>query len=320
MAVRPLVQILCPAVLGLVLVTACTDAREPADPAAPASTSVDASIEGPAPLGAPALWTLADEDTTVHLFGTVHILKPETEWRTEAFDAVLQSADAIYFEADVSSPEAQQAMTRLVPQLGVYTDGTKLTDVLNEADEQDVKEAADLIGVPMAAVEPMKPWLATVQLSMLALQKQGYEPDSGVEMVLSALAAETDTELRYLETGEQQLRFFADAPVEDQVAFLVASAQQIEDDPDLLDTLVAEWAEGDVAAIGSIMADPATMGSEQVYETLIVERNRNWTRQIKDLMDAEPGVFLMAVGAGHLAGTDSVVEMLRAEGIAVEGP
>ncbi|MEM0986289.1 MAG: TraB/GumN family protein [Pseudomonadota bacterium] len=304
-------------VLGM---TACGDAPPP-DVSEPVDTEVDgAQPADPAVPGAPAIWRVSDEDTTVHLFGTIHILRPETEWKTPAFEQIIETVDAIYFEADVTSLDAQQSMARLVPQLGVYTDGTKLTDVLSDADEKEVKEAADLIGVPMAAMEPMKPWLATVQLSMLALQKQGYDAESGVEVVIGDAAADSDIALRYLETGEQQLRFFADAPIDDQVDFLVASAEQIENDPQLLDRLVAEWAEGDVDAIAEIMANPDIMGSRKIYDTLIVERNLNWTEQITDLMEAEAGAFLIAVGAGHLAGEDSVVEMLRRQGFTVEGP
>lgn len=270
--------------------------------------------------GAPALWTVSDSDTTVHLFGTVHILKPETEWRTPQFDAMFETTDAVYFEADVSSPQAARDMARLVPQLGIYTDGKRLSDVLDSDEEREVEEAMDYIGVPMSAIEPMKPWLATVQLSVQALVKQGYSPDSGVETVLTEAAEAAGKELRFLETGEQQLRFFADMSQEDQVEFLVASAVQIEENPELLDTLVAEWAQGDVEEIGHIMADPEVMGSQHVYDVLIVERNANWVDQITALMEAEAGTFLIAVGAGHLAGEDSVVEMLRADGFEVDGP
>jgi len=310
------------------------DGDEEGAPAAPPSPSSSAASNEAAPQpeagdrapatgpgeGAPAVWTLSDEDTTVHLFGTVHILKPETVWRTPGFNEIFEAADAVYFEADVSSPQAAQAMAGLVPELGIYSDGTRLSDVLDAEEEREVEEAMDHIGVPMSAIEPMKPWLATVQLSVQALVKQGYKPDSGVETVLTEAAKDTGKPLRFLETGEEQLRFFADMPQEDQVEFLVASAVQIEENPQLLDTLVAEWAEGDVEAIGQIMSEPEVMGSEHVYDVLIVERNEDWTDQIETLMEDEAGTFLIAVGAGHLAGEDSVVEMLRARGYEVEGP
>lgn len=310
---------------GLLLaLAACQPASTPEEATTPAPTAASEAastpVTGPAPLGVPALWRVADEDTVLHLFGTVHILRPETEWRSEAFEGVFEAADAVYFEADVLSDEAQLQMAALLPQLGVFNDGTRLSDLLEPEEAREVREALEIVGVPQAAIEPLKPWLATVQLSVLALQQQGYEPDSGVESVLTADALEAGKELRFLETGEQQLRFFADMPLEDQVDFLVASAEQIEDDPELLDRLVAEWAEGDVTAIGTIMAEPDAMGSELVYDVLIVERNANWTRAIETLMAEEAGTFLMAVGAGHLAGEDSVVEMLRARGYEVTGP
>ena len=292
---------------------------ETPDVSSPPPAEDQADIDLP-PLGAPAIWTLADEDTTIHFFGTVHILKPDVEWRTAELDATLAAADALYLEADVTSPEAQATMARLVPQLGVFTDGSKLTDFLTEDEAREVRETAEIIGLPMAALEPMKPWLATVQMSYLSLQQQGYEEGKGVEMVLKALAAEDDIPLRFLETGEQQLNFFADLDIEDQVDFLVASAIQIEEEPGMLDQLVAEWAEGDIDDLAHMLAEPDAMGSEAVYDVLIVERNRAWAEAVADLLEAEAGTFLFAVGAAHLAGEDSVVEMLRADGFEISGP
>ncbi|MEM1105565.1 MAG: TraB/GumN family protein [Pseudomonadota bacterium] len=272
------------------------------------------------PFGEPPIWTVADEDTAVHMFGTVHILKPETEWKTPALEALLGEIDALYFEADVASPEAAARMAGLVPRLGVFQDGTKLTDLLDASQLKEVEEAAALIGLPMAAIEPIKPWLATVQMSVLALQQQGYAADSGVESVLTVEAEAQGIPLRFLESAEQQLNFFADLPLDDQVDFLVTSAIQIEDDPTMLDTMVEEWAEGDVDDLAAMMAEPDVMGSQEVYDVLIVERNQDWTAQIEALLEAEAGTFLIAVGAAHLAGDDSVVEMLRAAGYTVEGP
>ncbi|MEM1234930.1 MAG: TraB/GumN family protein [Pseudomonadota bacterium] len=317
-------------VAALALLGACgtpaSDTTQPTDagtttaPEPTAERPVEPAREDLPPVGEPPIWTLSDADTTIHLFGTVHILKPETEWKTSTLETVLGEIDALYFEADVASPEAAAEMARLVPQLGVFTDGTKLSDLLDPEELREVEEAATLIGLPMAAIEPMKPWLATVQMSVLALQKQGYAADSGVETVLTSEALDRGIPLRFLESAAEQLNFFADLPIDDQVEFLVTSSIQIEDDPNLLDTLVEEWAEGDVDDLAAILAEPDMMGSDGVYDVLIVERNQNWVSQIKSLMEAEAGTFLMAVGAAHLAGDDSVVEMLRAEGIAVSGP
>jgi uncharacterized protein len=319
---------------ALALLAACgngveeTDAT-PTEPVDAASSIVAPAPDQPAsetpredipPFGEPPVWTVADADTTVHLFGTVHILKPETEWKTPSLETVLGDLDALYFEADVASDAATAEMARLVPQLGVFQDGTKLSDLLEPEELREVEEAAELIGLPFVAIEPMKPWLATVQMSVLALQRQGYAADSGVETVLTAEAETRGIPLRFLETASEQLNFFADLPLDDQVDFLVTSAIQIEDDPNMLDALVEEWAEGDVDDLAAMMAEPDVMGSAEVYDVLIVERNENWARQVKALLEGEEGTFMMAVGAAHLAGDDSVVEMLRADGLEVTGP
>jgi len=262
----------------------------------------------------PALWMVKDEDTVVYLFGTVHLLKPETKWQNPRFEAAFAASDAIYQEADVTSDEATQGMMKILPGLAMYSDGRKLSDVLDDEEEREVKEAADIVGVPMAGLEGMQPWFAGLSLMQVQIMKQGYKPDSGVETVINAMATDSGKDIRYFETAAQQLQLLGGLPEDSQIEFLVQGAIAIEDDPDMLNRLVADWAEGDVASIGEIMSGVDDWGDQTVYETLLVNRNKDWAVQITDLMDDEAGTFFVAVGAGHLAGEDSLVALLRANG------
>lgn len=108
-------------------------------------------------------------------------------------------------------------------------------------------------------------------------------------------------------------------PTDVQVDFLVSSAESIEEGGDVLDTLVSEWVDGDVHGIGLLMSNPDMMGSDDVYDALLKSRNEIWVGKIEAMLE-EPGTRLIAVGAGHLAGEDSVIEMLEAKGYEVEGP
>lgn len=298
------------------------DGPAPTPPEVSEETQADSTVQpaGSERTGAPAVWTLSDEDTTIHLFGTVHVLKPEMTWRTPDFDALVSTVDTIYFEADVTSDEAQAAIAPLVMQEGLYgASGGSLTATLDDEEEREVEEALDLLGLEMAAIDPMKPWMAGVQLASAQVAAAGYDPNSGVEMVLSGIAAEQGIEIGYFETAVEQLGFFVNLPEGDQVDFLVQSAIDIEDNPGLLDEIVEDWASGDVSGIADLLAEPSALGSDAVYETLIVERNTNWTPKIEALLE-EPGVKMVAVGAAHLAGDDSVVQMLRDSGYTVSGP
>ncbi|WP_321490644.1 TraB/GumN family protein [uncultured Hyphomonas sp.] len=269
--------------------------------------------------GEPAVWTLADEDTTIRIMGTVHFLRPELDWRSEQIDTALAEAGTLVFEADVSSQEAASEMMAFVSSHALFTDGRQLTSLLDEAETAELKEALDYLGFPLGAMETFRPWYAAVNLSVLQMQKDGFDPGAGVEQVLEREGKAAGKDFAYLETIEEQLGRFANLPDDEQVDFLISSAESVEEGSEMLDVLVNEWEDGDVAGLAALMSNPEMMGSEAIYDALLKERNQDWLPKIEAMLD-EPGTVLVAVGAGHLAGKDSVIELLRARGYEVEGP
>lgn len=283
------------------------------------NTALDAARATRGP-GAPAMWLLSDEDTQIHIFGTVHLLRPELEWRTEAFDAALAQSDKIVFEVDMSSVEAQRAITTDFLARGMFQDGRTLREVLSEDDETVVSDAFDSVGVPMDAMNTFEPWMASVNLGVMKLVADGYDPSSGVETVIEAEAIEAGKSFGYLESISQQADAFDLLDERDQISMLYESALMLEESPQMLDLLVDEWADGDIDGIASLVASPDGVGfSGPVYDALLVDRNRKWVPQIETMLN-EPGTILIAVGAGHLAGPDSVITMLREKGYEIEGP
>jgi len=117
------------------------------------------------------------------------------------------------------------------------------------------------------------------------------------------------------ETGAYQLGLLASVPEEEQISLLVQTAQQIEDDPDFLESLIAKWAVGDVTSLAEMIAKDDVFGSGEIYNLMIRTRNANWSSQLKTLLDEEAGTFFVAVGAAHLAGEDSVQNLLAANDI-----
>ncbi len=269
--------------------------------------------------GAPLIWTLKDSDTTIHFFGTVHILRPETEWRSPAFEAAFAAADKLVLEADVSSPEAQQSLAALIPKYAVFQDGQTLTGVLDDDDEAVIGEALASLNIPIAAMDTVKPWFVGLQMSVLQIVQAGYDPESGLETILTAEANKAGKSFGFLETAEDQFAILAGGDLEDQIDGLVFASETLALGPKFLDGLVSEWADGDLTGLSEIVANPAAFGGEEAYNDLLVKRNRNWVPQIKSMLD-EPGTVFVAVGAAHLAGDDSVIAMLRNDGLVVAGP
>ena len=265
--------------------------------------------------GTPAMWTFSDKDTTVNIMGTVHLLKPDVVWKSPAITEALAKADTLVLEADVASPESQAGLQKLVMEYGIFSDGETLSGVLEEDDEAAVSAVLEANGIPMQAMDTMKPWMVSLQLGMMQIMQAGYDPQSGVETKLIAEAG--DKKLAYLESVETQIKTLGGAPIDEQVQGLMATLGTLDLGEEYLDTLVAEWADGDVKGIGAMMSNPAIFGTQEAYDALLTTRNKNWIPGIKALLD-EPGNKLVAVGAGHLAGPDSVIGMLKDKGIKVK--
>ena len=284
--------------------------------AAPALADNHASTETAAAVPAtggngPALWKVADEDTTIYLFGTVHVLPQGIEWYDATIANALEGSDMIVTEIKMD-PASETKLQQLSISMGMLPSGTTLRSLLTPEQTTAYEAALAKIGAPPAAFDQLKPWLAGLTLSLIPLMQQGYDPNSGVEKVLLAKAG---TKCQgALETAEFQLGIFDGMPTEGQVAFLMEAATGMDEVKPTLDRMVAEWAKGDADALAAIMNEG--MSDPAVAEALLYSRNANWAEWIDTRLD-KPGSVFIAVGAGHLAGAKSVQDYLAQKGITV---
>lgn len=264
----------------------------------------------------PALWTVEADGATVHLFGTFHLLPRELNWRTDAVDAAFASADTLWLEADILSPEVQARLQALIPQLGLNPQGVTLSSLLGEEGFAAFEQQARELGIPAANFEPLQPWLAGIMLGAMQLQSFGFDPAAGVEAILSANARETGKALDYLETAESQLRMLAGLSMETQVEWLRVSLEDMSGLRSEMDRMVTAWATGDMDTLDAQVNGSIRDASLELHDALMVDRNRAWIPQI-EAMIAAGGTHFVAVGAGHMPGNDGVVELLRAQGYTV---
>ena len=257
----------------------------------------------------PALWVVKDEDTTIYLFGSVHILKPGLGWFDDGVKAAFESSDQLMLE--LVEPPVAEAQA-LFGKLAMDQQGKTLRSKMNDADRAVYETAMGKLGLPAAALDPFDPWAAAITISLLAIQKTGFDPNSGVEKQLTAAANAIKKPSAGLETMEFQLGVFDTLPESEQIAFLVETAKQIDDAGANMDKMVDMWTAPDPEGLGQLMNEGLT--SRTLYDALLTKRNANWAKWIAARMD-KPGVTFMAVGAGHLAGPTSVQTLLPAYGL-----
>lgn len=282
---------------------------------APADALAQDAAAAPAIQGnGPALWVIKDEDSTLYLFGSVHVLRPTTGWASPRVTAAFDSASDIWFE--ISNPDDQAAIVPLIQQHGLSPE-TPLSSRLTPEEMAELDAAATTMGASAAQMDPMKPWLAALTLSVAPLVKAGYDPKSGVELVLKARAEAAGKPIHGFETLDKQVGLLAGLPDDVQLAFLRETLKDYQDATAVLDAMVEAWSTGDVATLGRIMVEEMKADSPALYKALLVDRNTDWADQIQTLLQGS-GTAFIAVGAGHLAGSDSVQAILQSRGVTVE--
>lgn len=263
-------------------------------------------------LGAPALWKASDADSHVWLFGSIHIMPAEQDWRTPLFDKILVKAARVYFETDMS-PEQQALIGAEAFARGVYTDGTLLTDVLDDKQEALLRSVAADNDIALGPILAMRPWMATQMLTGPIMIQSGFIGE-GVELqVMREVAAD---KLGFFETGSQQLDVLATGAEDSAVAMLM---QALEDMPTMsasLKDMLRMWLDGDSDELHDMMMRE-TVGIDGLADRLLFTRNTNWLGPIEAML-ADNESSLIIVGAAHLTGEEGVPALLARAGYTLE--
>lgn len=267
-------------------------------------------VAAPAPIMAkPALWKVSDADTTIYLFGTIHLLPKGIEW----FDGPVATAFGQSQELITEIPEiAEGESISMMLKHGTLPAGQTLRGMMSDAERAKYDAAMTGMGLPPAAFDRYKPWFAAVALATLPLHKAGYSMENGIDNQLDKRNKELGRPRSGLETLDYQLGIFDSFSPEVQKTYLFSVIDALPTIPEEIQKMVDAWTRGDVDQLAVLLNsetdDPA------LYEALLTKRNRNWAGWIDNRLD-QPGVVFIAVGAGHLGGKDSVQAFLAKDGI-----
>jgi uncharacterized protein YbaP (TraB family) len=263
-------------------------------------------------LADPALWVAKSPTTTVYLFGTVHVLPKDARWHDPAIDKALAASGTLYVEEDDDDPVTMQM---LVLKYGMDLQHP-LSGHLDDADRTRLSAAAKATAITggIATLNAMRPWLAALTITVAPIIKAGYDPKSGVDKQLEREFKTAGKPVDAFETAQGQIRIFAGMSQALQMELLRNALDDYAKGPAQFRMLVKTWQAGDVAAIDRNVDGGMRKHYPKLYRVLLVDRNRKFARRIATLLKQD-GIVFVAIGAGHLAGPDSVEAQLRKLGI-----
>lgn len=256
----------------------------------------------------PAMWTLSDSDTKIYLFGTFHLLPEGYAWRTPKFDKAVAESSGLVTE--LGDPAAGMGT---MMSLGVSPGLPPIMERVPEDKRDELRRMIEESGLPVAILDKLETWAAAIALLGVTFKRLDLDPGAGVETGLTAGFKQAGKPIEGLESVAQQFGFFDALPEDAQRAFLAGMLDDPAELKRLFERMTAAWSAGDVAGIAATFNEDVDF-SPLLHERLLKQRNAAWAEWLAKRLD-KPGTIMVAVGAGHLAGPDSVQAMLAKKGL-----
>jgi len=261
------------------------------------------------------LWTVEGQRNTIYMLGSIHVLRPGYGGLPLAAERAYDDAEQLVMEIDLDDAAADpSAMLATMQQAALLPDGKTLRGVLG-SDYDSIRERTGQSGLDLAMLDRFAPWFVATLLLQMELAKRGFAPELGIEARLASRAIDDGKPIRGLETAEQQFAVLGGMPLEEQKRFLLMTLEESTQLDAQVDELVGAWQAGDTDALARMLSDEFDAFPE-LYRPLTEDRNRAWVEQLDDLLDDRDD-YLVVVGALHLVGRNSVVDLLRQRGYTV---
>ncbi len=259
-----------------------------------------------------SLWELRGKHNTVYLLGSIHVLRPDDYPLAPAVLNAYTNSKSLVMEINLDEIDSDQLSAEMLSS-AMLPDGKTLPDILGPKRYSHAETLAHQLGVDLATFDQFAPWFAAEAISQLQLAQLGFDAQSGVEMYFLGLARKDGKSIAGLETVHDQIALFQALSMDQQAQYLVSSLEQAHDLPKEVADMVHAWQRGDTTWFEGEMA--SELGNDPaLYQSVLAARNRKWIPKIEALLDDDKN-YLVIVGTGHLIGHNSVIDLLKKDGI-----
>lgn len=262
------------------------------------------------------LWKVRSKTATVYLLGSVHVAKKDLYPLSPAIESAFDESDKLVLEINLDAASQGAAALKLL-RTGSYGPG----DSLEKHIDKELKEKLDTClkksGLPAGALSRFKPWLVAVQLTMLELQKEGFDAKNGIDHYFQG-KAQGKKPILSLETADDQVQMFADFPEDLQEAMLRQTLDELPETGRTIEATFAAWKKGDTDALDELLLAPMrTREYKPLFQKIFIDRNEKMAEKIEGLLKTD-GTCFVVVGAGHLIGEKGIVDLLQKKNYTVE--
>lgn len=258
------------------------------------------------------LWEISGNGLTKpsYLFGTMHILCADDARMSDALKDIIKKTDVVYLELDMDN---KQEVMGAIDYLRM-NDGVRLSDLVTKEEYARVENYFKNSKFPLPAfmLNRFKPYLVT---ALISEQLMDCEKKNGMEERIMDEARKYSRDIEGLETMKFQAGLFDSIPYQKQAKELVQYIDSLGNYKKVNLQMVDAYKKQDLQYMDELIhkSDP---GLEEYLDLLVYSRNRNWVKQMPEIMNDKSALF--AVGAGHLPGESGVISLLKKAGYTVK--
>lgn len=265
------------------------------------------------------LFKVSRNGRVAYLFGTIHVGAKSFYPLAPEVSQALSEANELVLELDT---RANDAFQRAVAAHASYPAGDSIGKHVSADTLTRLTQALHAVGIPLASVAHLKPWLLANILLGLELQRSGFDRDNGNEFFLLAQAQARGTAVTELESADYQLALFDTLGHADAERYLRESLTELSDGSSLrkAKATIDAWRSGDAAALDALMPDAVdggTVSADFTRRMLLGKRNPEMAERIERLVETGKTAFV-GVGLLHLLGAEGLPRLLAQRGFAVE--
>jgi len=259
----------------------------------------------------PAIWKLDNGNAQVYLIGSIHLLPPELKWYGGKIKKMLDIAEEVVFEVNMTSERQAQARAITI-QNGMLRNGDKLSNYITEDEYVFLQKVIPKLGISLKVITNFQPWFASIALSVGAVINEGWDPEAGVDRYIQRIATQRRLKISDLETIEVQMEALYNHPLDVQANMLKDTINELKDIRKLTLEMIDVWASGNESRLVDTFLEPMQEQAE-LYAKIITNRNKSWIPLLEDFAKKNQ-VTIIVVGTAHLIGDGGVVELLRQKG------
>jgi len=260
------------------------------------------------------VWAVRGTHNIVYLAGSIHMLPADDAALPAGFARAYADSARLVMELDLGKFDPMEALAWMMDH-GTLPAGTTLRGVLGEQRYGRVSAAAATFGMPMAGLDSLAPWVVGIQITDLAYEHEGFDPEQGVEEQLVRRAQADHKPTAGLETLPEELGSLSSLSNADQVRMLDQTIDDLKDLKSELRGVTSAWRSGDAARLAALLSSEYA-SFPSLYKPLVTDRNRRWMPQMEELLRSNDN-SLVVVGALHLVGTGGLLELLRGKGYTI---